>query len=593
VLPWTESVIDSVLRPDDGVVGSAHSERATVRFGVFEADFRAGELRKQGLKVKLQEQPLQILQMLLAKPGEVVTREELQKQIWPADTFVDFEQGLYNSVKRLRDALEDSADKPRFVETLPRRGYRFVGSVAASCTRLESLAVLPLEDLSHDPEQEYFAEGLTEALITTLAKIGGLRVVSRTTAMRYKEVRRPLLQIAQELGVDAIVEGTVLRSNDTVRITVQLIEAANETHLWAESYERDLRHVLPLQSELAQDIAREVRVKLAPVDQARFSDVPIVHPEAYEAYLKGRYHWNRRSAEGLGKAIQYFQLAMAKDPAYPNAYAGLADCLSILGWWSYASPSDGCGKAKGLAQRAVEMDHSLAEGHASLAWATMLYDYNFVFAEREFERAIELNPRYATAHQWFGLYLALMGRYEEGYTELKRATRLDPHPILNQSLGFVFFFAGRYDQAIEQFEKALELDPTLAQAHCVLGLTYAYKGIHDSAIAAGQKAVELSHGAALFVACLGLAYAEAGLREETQKTLEELDRLSQQQYLSPYVLARIYEALGRRNEALDCLEEAFLERAAFMVCLKTDRRFDDMRPDRRFQDLLRCMSFPT
>ena len=453
--------------------------------------------------------------------------------------------------------------------------------------------MLPLEDLSHDPEQEYFAEGLTEALITTLAKIGGLRVVSRTTAMRYKEVRRPLLQIAQELGVDAIVEGTVLRSNDTVRITVQLIEAANETHLWAESYERDLRHVLPLQSELAQDIAREVRVKLAPVDQARFSDVPIVHPEAYEAYLKGRYHWNRRSAEGLGKAIQYFQLAMAKDPAYPNAYAGLADCLSILGWWSYASPSDGCGKAKGLAQRAVEMDHSLAEGHASLAWATMLYDYNFVSAEREFERAIELNPRYATAHQWFGLYLALIGRYEEGYTELKRATRLDPHPILNQSLGFVFFFAGRYDQAIEQFEKALELDPTLAQAHCVLGLTYAYKGIHESAIAAGQKAVELSHGAALFVACLGLAYAEAGLREETQKTLEELNRLSQQQYLSPYVLARIYEALGRRNEALDCLEKAFLERAAFMVCLKTDRRFDDMRPDRRFQDLLRCMSFPT
>ena len=571
---------------------SAHSERATVRFGVFEADFRAGELRKQGLKVKLQEQPLQILQMLLAKPGEVVTREELQKQIWPADTFVDFEQGLYNSVKRLRDALEDSADKPRFVETLPRRGYRFVGTVAANRPRLESLAVLPLEDLSHDPEQEYFADGLTEALITTLAKIGGLRVVSRTTAMRYKEVRRPLPQIARELGVDAIVEGTVLRSNDRVRITVQLIEAANETHLWAESYERDLQHVLSLQSELAQDIAREVRVKLAPVDRARFSDVPVVHPEAYEAYLKGRYQWNRRSAEGLGKAIQYFQLAMAKDPAYPNAYAGLADCLSILGWWSYASPSEGCGKAKGLAQRAVELDHSLAEGHASLAWATMLYDYNFVSAEREFERAIELNPRYATAHQWFGLYLALMGRYEEGYTELKRATRLDPHPILNQSLGFVFFFAGRYDQAIEQFEKALELDPMLAQAHCVLGLTYAYKGMHSSAIVAGQEAVKLSHGAALFVACLGLAYAEAGLREETQKTLEELNRLSRQQYVSPYVLARIYEALGRRNEALDCLEKAFLERAAFMVCLKTDRRFDDMRPDRRFQDLLRCMNFP-
>src|SRR5256714_280719 len=227
-------------------------------------------------------------------PGKVISREELRQKVWSSDTFVDFDHGINNAIKRLREALADTAETPRYIETLPRRGYRFVGTIEPSVARMRSLAVLPLENLSHDPEQEYFADGLTEALITTLAKIGDLRVVSRTTAMRYKEVRRPLPQIAQELGVDAIVEGTVLRSNDRVRITVQLIEAANETHLWAESYERDLRHVLPLQSELAQDIAREVRVKLAPVDQARFSDVPIVHPEAYEAYLKGRYHWNRR-----------------------------------------------------------------------------------------------------------------------------------------------------------------------------------------------------------------------------------------------------------------------------------------------------------
>jgi TolB-like protein/Tfp pilus assembly protein PilF len=569
-----------------------HSLRRTVRFGVFEADFRAGELRKQGVKVKLQEQPLQILQMLLEKPGEVVTREELQNQIWPADTFVDFEQGLYNSVKRLRDALHDSADKPCLIETIPRRGYRFIGTTIIAHNRLESLAVLPLENLSRDPEQEYLADGLTESLITTLAKVGSLRVVSRTTAMQYKDVGRPLPQIAKELGVEAIVEGTVLRSADRVRITIQLIDAANETHLWAECYERDLRNVLALQSELAQDIAREVRVKLAPVDQARFAETLAVYPEAYEAYLKGRYHWNRRSAEGLGKAIQYFQLAMAKDPTYPNPYAGVADCLSILGWWSYVSPSEGCGKARALAQRAVELDHGLAEAHASLAWATMLYDYNFVFAEREFERAIELNPRYATAHQWFGLYLALMGRYEEGYTELKRATRLDPHPILNQSLGFVFFFAGRYDQAIEQFEKALELDPSLAQAHCVLGLTYVYQGMHQSGIAAAQKAVELSSGAPLFVACLGLSYAEAGYTDEANKTLEHLNELSKEHYVTPYVLARIYEALGKRNEALQSLENGLRERAAFMVCLKTDRRFDQLRPDRHFQDLLRRMNFP-
>jgi len=410
--------------------------------------------------------------------------------------------------------------------------------------------------------------------------------------MQYKGVHRPLAAIARELGVDAIVEGTVLREGDRVRITAQLIDAAKEAHLWAESYERDLREVLSLHSELARDIAREVRVKLAPVDQARFAEVHPVDPEAYQAYLKGRYHWNRRSAEGLGKAIQYFQQAIAKDPTYPAAYAGLADCLSILGWWSYVSPDDGCGKAKGLAQKALEMDRSLAEAHTSLAWATMLYDHNFALAEKEFERSIELNPRYATGHQWFGLYLALMGRYEEGYTELKRATRLDPHPIVNQSLGFVLFFAGRYDQAIEQFEKALELDPGLAQAHCVLGLTYVYKGMHKAAIAAGQKAVELSQGAPLFVACLGLAYAETGYWEEPDKILGQLNELSKQRYVTPYVLARIYAALGKKDEALRWLETGYRERAALMVCLKTDQRFDELRSDPRFQNLLRRMNFP-
>jgi TolB-like protein/Flp pilus assembly protein TadD len=585
-------VIDSAVDRGFGFMGSAHSERATVRFGVFEADFRAGELRNQGVKVKLQEQPLQILQMLLENPGEVVTREDLRKKVWPADTFVDFEQGLYNSVRRLRDALEDSADKPRFIETLVRRGYRFIGTVTTSPRQIGSIAVLPLENLSRDPEQDYFAEGLTEALITTLAKIGDLRVVSRTSVMQYKGVHTPLAAIARELGVDAIVEGTVLREGDRVRITAQLIDAAKEAHLWAESYERDLRDVLSLHSKLARDIAREVCVKLAPVDQARFPEVHPVDPEAYEAYLKGRYHWNRRSAEGLGKAIQYFQQAIAKDPTYPAAYAGLADCLSILGWWSYVSPDDGCGKAKGLAQKALEMDSSLAEAHTSLAWATMLYDHNFALAEKEFERSIELNPRYATGHQWFGLYLALMGRYEEGYTELKRATRLDPHPIVNQSLGFVLFFAGRYDQAIEQFEKALELDPGLAQAHCVLGLTYVYKGMHEAAIAAGQKAVELSQGAPLFVACLGLAYAEAGYWEEAQKILGQLNELSKQRYVTPYVLARIYAALGKKDEALGWLETGYRERTALMVCLKTDQRFDELRSDPRFQDLLRRMNFP-
>jgi TolB-like protein len=382
-----------------------HSGRVTIRFGIFEADFRAGELRKRGAKIKLQEQSLQILQMLLQHPGEVVTRDELRQKIWPADTFVDFEQGLYNAVKRLRDALKDSAEKPRFIETLSRHGYRFIGTIEESARKIESLAVLPLDNLSRDPEQDYFAEGLSEALITTLAKIGELRVVSRTSAMQYKGVRKPLPEIAKELGVDAIVEGTVLRANERVRITAHLIDASREMHLWTDSYDRHLRDVLDLQAEVAQAIAREIRVKLTPPEQAQLAQARTVDPEAYEAYLKGRYHWNRRSGEGLQKGIHWFQQAITKDPVYAAAYAGLADCLSILGMWGFVHPDEGCGKAKGLALKAVELEPGLAEAHASLGFATMFYDYDFVTAEREFERSIELNPRYAIAHQWLGFYL--------------------------------------------------------------------------------------------------------------------------------------------------------------------------------------------
>src|SRR5947209_1311246 len=463
---------------------TAIKTRGMVHFGEFELDAAAGQLYRKGAKLRLQEQPSQILQILLQRPGEVVTREELQQKIWPSDTFVDFDHGINNAIKRLREALGDTAETPCYVETLPRRGYRFIGKIERETPKFRSLAVLPLENLSRDPEQEYFAEGLTEALITTLAKIGELRVVSRTSAMLYKDVHKPLREIARELEVDAIVEGTVLRAGDRVRITAQLIDPEKETHLWAESYQRHLRDVLDLHAELAQSIARQVQVKLTPQEQAQFAQSRPVNPEAYEAYLKGRYHWNRRSREGLPKGVQYFQQAIAKDSTYAAAYAGLADCLSVLGWWGFASPDDGCGKAKGLALRALERDRGLGEAHASLAWATILYDYDFVTAEREFERSIELNPRYATAHQWFGMSLGFMGRYEEGFTELKRAIRLDPHSMMIQvTLGFVHWCARRYDLAIEQYERVLELDPNFVQAHLDIALAYLHKSMHEPDIA--------------------------------------------------------------------------------------------------------------
>ena len=572
---------------------SAHPSRGAVRFGVFEVDLRAGELRKRGVKIKLQDQPFQILQILLERSGEVVTREEIRGRIWPADTFVDFDQGLNNAIKRLRESLGDSPDNPRFIETVPRHGYRFIGNLGVTSGQIKSLAVLPLENLSRDPEQEYFAEGLTEALITTLAKIGELRVVSRTSAMQYKGVHKALREIARELEADAIVEGTVLRVGRRVRITAQLIDAPNETHLWAESYERDLRDVLALQAEVAHAIARQIQIKLTPQEQAHFADVHPVNPEAYEAHLKGRYHWNRRSGESLPKAVQSFQQAIAKDPTYAAAYSGLADCLSVLGYWCLVPPDEGCGKAKGLAHKALEMDHSLAEAHASLAFATMFYDFDFVTAEREFERSIELNARYGTAHQWFGLSLGFMGRYEEGFTEAKRAVRLDPHSITFQILGCILFCAARrYNQAVEQFEKALEADASFAQAHSLLGLTYAYLSKPEPGIAHARKAVELSKGAPFFVAFLGDVYAAAGYREEAQNILDQLQELAKQRYVTPYAVGVLCGALGKEDEALRYLETACLGHDPLTVCLKTDPRVDNLRTDPRFQDLMRRMNFP-
>jgi TolB-like protein/Tfp pilus assembly protein PilF len=574
------------------------SSNGKIRFGVFDLDLRAGELRKRGAKVKLQQQPLQVLQILLENLGEVVSREQLQSRIWPADTFVDFEHGLNNAIRRLREALGDSAETPHYIETLARRGYRFIGHVegvpaAVSCTT-RSLAVLPLENLSHDPEQEYFAEGLTEALITTLAKINDLRVVSRTSIMAYKGARRSVREIARELGVDTIVEGTVLRAESRVRITAQLIDAPGEMHLWAESYERDLRDVLALQAEMAQAIAREVQVKLTPQEEAHLGQVRTVDPEAYAAYLRGRYHWNRRSGEGCGKAIRCFQQAIDSDPTYALAYAGLADCLSVLGVCSMVGPEDGFGKAKGLALQALERDPNLAEGHASLAFAKMWYDFDFASAEKGFKRSIELNPSYVTARTWCGILLSVVGRNQEAYTEVERSIRLDPcsSPV-HFCMGIVHWAGHRYDQAIEQFDKAIELEPTNALAYGLQADTYLRKSLYDSAIKGYQKSIQCSQGASSFIAALGEAYARQGNTEAAETTLEQLRSLAKQRYVTPYIVARLNLALGRKDQALDCLQTAYRGRDSFMVFMKVDPLLDELRAETRFEDLLRRMNFPS
>ena len=549
--------------------------------------------------VQLEPKVMSVLVCLAKQAPDPVSKEKILQRVWP-DTFVG-EGVLTRSISELRRILEDEAKESRLIQTIAKRGYRLVapvvplnGKIERQTPRFRALAVLPLENLSHDPEQEYLAEGLTESLITALAKIGELRVVSRTSSMLYRGANKPMREIARELEVDAIVEGTVLRVGDRLRITAQLIDPVNESHLWAESYDRYLRDVLDLQSEVTQAIAGEIRIKLTPVERAHLASIHTVDPEAYEAYLKGRYYWNRRSGDALPKGARFFQQAIAKDPTYAAAYSGLADCLSALGIYSFVTPEEGCGKAKELAVQALEIDSGLAEAHTSLAWAVNWHDFDFSTVEREFMRSLELNPRYATAHQWFGLFLAQMGRYEEGYTEGQRAVRLEPCSYSAYwALGLLYWCSRRYDQAIEQFERTLEFDLGFAQGYFGLGMVYPYKSMHEEAIAAAQKGVELTHGAVFFLACLGEAYATAGYSDEARKIMDQLNDPNRYRYVTPYFVARIHAALGEKDEALCSLETGYRQRDPQMAWLKTDPRLDPLRGDPRFHSLMRRMNFPS
>ena len=561
-----------------------------IRFGAFEVDLHAGELRRRGVKIRLQEQPFRILEMLLANPGKLVTREELRARLWPSNSFVDFDHGLNKAIAKLREALGDSAESPRFVETIPRRGYRMISTPPKASGRIESLAVLPLEDLSHDPAQEYFADGLTEALITSLGHIGALRVTSRITAMTYKGTHKPLPEIARELGVDGVVAGTVLRARGRVRISAQLISAHDDTLLWAESYERDARHILQLQAEVARAIAAEIQAKLTPREEAQLARVrPPVNPEAYEAYLMGRYYWARRTAEGLKKGAEHFRQAIDKDPAFAPAHVGLADVANAAGFWGFAPPAEGAGKAKALARKALEMDET-GEAHAALGWAILLYDYDYAAAEKEFQRAIALYPDYAFAHMWYGHCLAHMGRLEEGLAENRRALQLDPlSPIVNLCYEGVLWFLRDWDGCIDHCRSVLEFNPDYSIVRWMLANALESKGSHEDAIRERQRLVENAPGNVMFLATLGSSYAAAGMRSEALRILDQLHELRGQKYVMPYWMALIHTGLGERDEAFRCLDMAVEERSSWLAYLRVDPRLDYLRPDPRFQNLLERM----
>jgi serine/threonine-protein kinase len=467
------------------------------------------------------------------------------------------------------------------------------GAVGEPPPRIESLAVLPLANLSGDPQQDYFADGMTEELITTLGKVSALRVISRTSVMRYKKTEKTLPQIAKELNVDAVIEGSVLRAGDRVRITAQLIQASTERHLWAESYDRNLRDVLSLQSEVSRAIASEIQAKVTPQEQARLASARVVNPEAYDLYLKGRYEWNKRSKEGLERGLEYFQRAIDLDPNYALGHSGVADSYVVLGSWGRLPGVEAYPKAKAAALKAMQLDQNLAEPHSSLARVLEDYDWDWSGAEREHQRAIELNPNYATARHWHAYGLGLRGWNKEALAEIELARTLDPlSPIINAEVASILYWGRQYDQAIVEARKALELEPNSLPAHLYLGEIYLTKGMYKDALAEFQIVLTLDRTDPRTSAYLAAAYAAAGNREEALRMLGRLKQQSKREYTSPYLIAYVYVWLGDKNEAFAWLQKGFDDHSGLMGLLKVDPWLDPLRSAPRFQALLRRMNFP-
>jgi TolB-like protein/Tfp pilus assembly protein PilF len=573
-----------------------------IRFGIFEVDSQSGELRRHGLKVRLQEQPFQALVMLLERTGEVVTREQLQKKLWPADTFVDFDRGLNRAINRLRDALGDDSNNPRFIETLPQRGYRFIVSIETQAANrsvrlsegahpgsrlIESLAVLPLENLSNDSAQEYFADGVTDELITELAKITSLRVISRASIMQYKGTRRSLPLIVRELGVDAVVEGTIVRSGKTVRITAKLVHACDDRHLWSEKYERALGDVLTLQGEVAQAIADQIQVKLTSKEHASLTRVRPINPQAHEAYLKGSFFRNKWTEKGLDKSIHYLSEAIELEPAHARGYAGISLSYCALGILGVRPAREVYPKAKAAAMKALELDEGVVEAHISLADVKKGYDWDWPGAEAEYKRALNLNPSYAIAHMWYADYLSKMGRHTDAIAEAMRARELDPISVdSNAFLGFILYRARRYDEALKACQKAVELDPYHPEGHWFAALAHEQRREHHEAIVELEKAVTFSGGGAPYIALLGRAYGLAGERTKASSVLDELRTLSDRRYVSPLDFAVVYTGLDDRNSAFHWLEKTYQERTMRIQELPQPI-FDSLRSDPRYHDLMR------
>ncbi len=630
----------------------------TIRFGHdFELDPRAYELRRSGRALKLERIPMEVLLLLVDRRGQLVTREQIAERIWGKEVFLDTDNSINGAIRKLRQALKDDPEKPRVIQTITGKGYRFIAAVvedvaaeapevpasAASgppdelektpASRDESLranapsrrwpillsvalcliaapviylqrsraaptggrrmlAVLPFENLTGDPAQEYFSDGLTEEMISRLGSLDPQRlaVIARTSVMHYKHDAVPLDQIGRELGVDYVLEGSVRRDANKLRITAQLIQMSDKTHLWVRQYDRELSSLLAVQMEIAQAVADQIQLTLGNGDRIDVLRPALLSPAAYEAYdlyLKGRYFWNKRTPEGFEKAVEHFQQATEKDPAYARAYAGLADTYALKNSFGLGAPEELVPKARSAALRALELDDRLAEAHTSLAMIQESYDWDWPSAEKEFLRAIQLDPNYATARHWHAELLAFQGRFDEALAESERARQLDPLSlIIATDHGAILYFARQYDRAIEEFRAVLERDPPFAKANMVVW-AYAHKGMLEEALAqidSWRRTVDepWSWAAQVYV------YERLGRHAEARDALEKLEALARQRPSDPMPMLPVaYIGVNQKEKAFVWLEKALRERSSSIIGLKVDPLYDPLREDPRFQYLLR------
>ena len=570
------------------------------RFGDFTLDLDGHRLAGRGLDIPLQPKTFETLRCLVERHGRLVTKSELHECVW-GDVAVS-DGALGRCIVEVRKALADSVTGPRYIQTVPRLGYRFIGRVEpiepSSRTPpppderrlVRSLVVLPFVNLSGDPEQDYFADGFTDLLIADLGRIAALSVISRTSAMCYRATTKPLPEIARELRVDAAVEGSILRAGDRVRITVQLIDARMDSHLWAHSYERDLHDILRLQREVTRDVSVGIHVALTADESRRLGTVRGVDPDAHEAYLKGCYFWHKRTAEDIGRSAGFFRRAIERDEMYAPPYAGLAQASGVAGFFGYVPPSEAFEHMKTQATKALTLDPNLAEAHACLAAVHLFYEWDWPAAKKRFRLALDENPSHPVAHEWYGWCLFALGHVDDALAEIRRARELDPLSARAQAaVAMSLYFAGQHERALEHLNLALELEPRFADAHCGLGLNYQQLGMWEQSFAAFHEALALSQRSTEDIASLGFAYGAAGRTADALAMLSELKGVAARRYVPPVYFAAVYAGLGRAEDACDWLDRAFAERSSWLVFLRVDPWWDRLRTQSRFERLLQHM----